>query len=229
MQLTNFAKKTNNTFINNATEIMGVYEFIGVLLTAVSITVGCVVWLMKRSFKAGELTLRLDSVENKTQHANCKEHHEDITAVKSDIRSIKNDVVMIKSLLTMKYSEAPKLFSIKHSPRQLNKKGEKLLEEIKGLEFLQENKKMLFSAIDKFAPKTALDVENASLGICVDCAQTDIFNKFKNYIYNAPSYIIKDSNGNETLYDLTIPDICFVLSIPLRDMYLHEHHDIIVD
>ena len=41
--------------------------------------------------------------------------------------------------------------------------------------------------------------------------------------------MIKDTNGKEKSYDLSIPDICFVLSLPLRDMYLKDHPKIITD
>ena len=53
-----------------------------------------------------------------------------------------------------------------------------------------------------------------------------MFNGFKDFIYNSPSYMIKDANGEKRRYDLSIPDICFVLSLPLRDMYLEAHPEI---
>lgn len=94
---------------------------------------------------------------------------------------------------------------------------------------MEEHKYFLFNQIDAYAPKTALDVENAANAACVACVESDIFNRFKNFIYNSPSYMIKDTNGNEKSYDLSIPDICFVLSLPLRDMYLKDHPSIITD
>lgn len=41
--------------------------------------------------------------------------------------------------------------------------------------------------------------------------------------------MIKDANGQEKPYDLAITDVCFVLSLPLRDMYLKEHPQIVVE
>ena len=129
-------------------------------------------------------------------------------------------------MLVMKHKEAASVFSIKHSPRQLNEAGRRLFAEIGGRRFLEEHRAFLFSAIEGYAPKTALDVENAAHGACLACADKDIFNGFKDFIYNSPSYIIKDANGEERRYDLSIPDICFVLSLPLRDMYLKAHPEI---
>ena len=43
---------------------------------------------------------------------------------------------------------------------------------------------------------------------------------------NAPAYKLKDAEGNEKMYDLSLPDVCFVLSLPLRDMYLAAHSEI---
>lgn len=46
------------------------------------------------------------------------------------------------------------------------------------------------------------------------------------YVYNAPSITVKGVNGEEVSHDLTLQDVCFALSIPLRDMYLKEHPEI---
>lgn len=39
-------------------------------------------------------------------------------------------------------------------------------------------------------------------------------------------YRIKDENGVERDYDLSLSDVCFVLSLPLRDMYLEAHPEL---
>ena len=38
-----------------------------------------------------------------------------------------------------------------------------------------------------------------------------------------------DKEGNEKTYEVNLADICFILSIPLRDMYLKEHPEIMAD
>ena len=159
-------------------------------------------------------------------NSNCQSHENDISTLKQDLKDIKSDIVTIKSLLVIKHKNAADLFSMKNSPRKLNENGEKLFSDIRGNDFLHENKDFLFAKIDEQQPKTALDVETAANFVCTANTDNDIFNRLKNYVYNSPTYTIKDKEGNERQYDIALSDICFVLSLPLRDMYLKEHKEI---
>mgnify|MGYP007122058034 CR=1 FL=1 len=47
-------------------------------------------------------------------------------------------------------------------------------------------------------------------------ADTDSFNTLKDYVYNAPAIDMPDGEK----YELGLGDVCYILSIPLRDMYL---------
>ena len=71
-------------------------------------------------------------------------------------------------------------------------------------------------------PKTELDVENASNFACSAFTDNDIFNNIKDFVYNAPYLNIVDENGENKSYDITLGDVCYILSLPLRDMYLEE-------
>lgn len=117
--------------------------------------------------------------------------------------------------------------SQKHSPRILNENGEKLFNEVNGQDFLNENKNFLFGEIDVFEPKTALDVENISFNILRLKSTDERFNSIKNFVYNAPTREMVDSEGNTQKKDVTLDMVLFVLSIPLRDMYLAEHPEIL--
>nr|DAK82008.1 MAG TPA: hypothetical protein [Caudoviricetes sp.] len=205
---------------------MTILEAIGIGVGAVATVLAGVWFIVNKAFGVGRFSHRMEEVDKRTSHAACDMHERAIGDIKDDIRIVKADVESIKSLLVMKHKEAASVFSIKHSPRQLNEAGRRLFAEIGGRRFLEEHRAFLFSAIEGYAPKTALDVENAAHGACLACADKDIFNGFKDFIYNSPSYIIKDANGEERRYDLSIPDICFVLSLPLRDMYLKAHPEI---
>jgi archaellum component FlaC len=158
----------------------------------------------------------------------------DIGSVKSELNSVKNDITFVKneltkvtSLLSIKYKDAAPLFALKNSPRKLNDFGELVLKDIKGIDFLQTNKDFFFAQINAVSPKTAYDVENVAHTVCLISIDNEIFNGIKNFIYNSPSYTIKDEEGKERKYDLSLPDVCFVLSLPLRDMYLAEHPEIL--
>ena len=154
------------------------------------------------------VTNELSNINQKLNNLSCASHHDDITR--------------IKSILIHEYPISVNIFSSKSSPRILNDLGMDILESIHGEDFLRENKYTLFNYIDNTHPLVALDVEQAALMACTSLTRTPAFNDIKNYIYNAPS--IHLPNGQK--YDISINDACFILSIPLRDMYLSEHKEI---
>lgn len=151
----------------------------------------------------------------------------ELTSVKNDMISVKNELTKVTSLLSVKYKGTAPLFALKNSPHRLNEFGERVLEDAKGMDFLQANRDFFFAQIDAVAPKTAYDVENAAHTVCLTSIDNEIFNRLKNFVYNSPSYTIKDEEGKERKYDLSLPDVCFVLSLPLRDMYLAAHPEIV--
>lgn len=89
--------------------------------------------------------------------------------------------------------------------------------------FLAKNKERLFEYITGNKPLKALDVEQLSYAALMYYTGTEMFNEIKDYVYNAPSMTIEDGER----YDIALNDICFVLSIPLRDMYILENPSIV--
>lgn len=204
-------------------------EIIGACVGIVATVLGGVWFIVNKAFGVGRFSHRIDEVDKRTVNAACDLHSKDIEAMKIDMRTMRSDIVAIKSLLTMKHKDAASLFSIKNSPRQLNGIGKRVMDDMKGAEFLDAHKDFFFSLIDAYKPKTALDVENAAHAVCVASTDNDMFNGLKIFVYNSPSYIVKDANGQEKPYDLSLPDVCFILSLPLRDMYLKEHPEILTE
>ena len=127
-------------------------------------------------------------------------------------------LVEIYTFLGQKYPKHGLVFSQKQSPRVLNKLGKKIFDEIEGQKFLDENKDLLFEKIDESEPQTRLDVEILALQTLTILSSDSVFNKFKDYVYEAPAIDLEDGKK----YELAISDICFILSIPLRDMYISE-------
>lgn len=111
---------------------------------------------------------------------------------------------------------------MKYSPRKLNDMGEKLYSAIKGETFLNSHKDVLFDYITSHHPLVALDVEQLSRAACQSLVPTPAFNSLKNFVYNEPAWKLPDG----THYDITINDVCFVLGLRLRDMYLSSHPDL---
>lgn len=233
---------------------MNKIELIGIAIGIVATILGGVWFIFSKIFGIGRFMQRVEEMDKRTCNASCDVHAGDITEMKVDVKAVREDMVSVKSQLTvhdkdiesiksnlniasdnlakvtslllLKYKDASKLLSAKNSPRQLNELGSKIFADIKGEEFLKANKDFLFAQIDTYNPKTALDVENAANLVCAVSTADERFNRIKNFIYNSPSYKINDEEGNEKLYDLALSDVCFVLSIPLRDMYLEEHTEI---
>lgn len=140
-----------------------------------------------------------------------------------NIETILNDhnerFVRIETTLMLKHKNIDGVFTQRHSQKSLNTLGEKIFNEMDGTSFLNENKAALYSEIDKRHPKAALDVELfASIALAV-CKDEDFFIPIKNYVYNCP-YI--ETEGGHKI-DMTIETACYLLSFPLRDMYLEDH------
>ena len=151
---------------------------------------------------------------------------DDLQGVKDDLQGVKNDIISIKAVLISNFPNAEKIFSMKHSPLRLNEIGERVFNEINGAKFLEENKDFFLSQIEQKAPKTALDVEQTAKLTCTINTDNDIFNDIKNYVYNAPSLQLTNEEGKKQTYNISMYDICFILSLPLRDMYLEAHPEL---
>ncbi|OAV67610.1 hypothetical protein Barb4_02405 [Bacteroidales bacterium Barb4] len=146
----------------------------------------------------------ISHLKNSISHLPCASHNEDL--------------LKIKSILIQKFPSAAIVLSMKASPRQLNELGLKLFNDIDGNSFLQENKDDLFKFITESKPLTKLDVEQTANAACLSLVTTPAFNKLKDYVYDASP--LKTADGEK--YEIALSDICFVLGLPLRDMYLEE-------
>lgn len=141
------------------------------------------------------------------------------------VDSIQGDVTTLKEHFGPKDDELFKKLSMKKSPRILNKNGESIYKIINGEAFLSENKNLLLSKIAGKNPITMLDVEMDARDVCIELQSNPIFNNIKNIVYDHPEITIKDENGQDVQHSITMADVHFVLSIPLRDMYLAIHKD----
>ena len=132
-----------------------------------------------------------------------------------------SEIENIKLLLASKYKDTPLWLSVKHSPRVLTPVSQKIFKEICGDEFLRANRNVFFSYIDNKKPATALQVETYCVEACLSFSNTEIFKDIQNYVYTAP---LLEIEGRKV--EITLMDICYILAIPLRDMYLGEHKDL---
>lgn len=231
------------------------WELLATAIGIVATILGGVWLILGKIFGLGRYSQRVDELDKRTCNAACDVHDRDIYGMRDDVKAIRDDMASIKSLLALhdkeldsvrndvtamkgdltkvtsllaiKYKNAAPLFALKNSPRRLNDFGLRVLDDANGMDFLQANKDFFFAQIDACFPKTAYDVENAAHTVCLTSTDNEVFNGLKNFVYNSPSYDIKDDEGKDKKYDLSLPDLCFVLSIPLRDMYLTAHPEIV--
>lgn len=198
-----------------------------VLVVIVSIAV--TIWLCKLYFgrfvpaekKANDADTKLkdlDTVTTKISNLPCGKHE-------GMFEKIMEAITEIRTFLMIKNPKTAALFSHKHSPRKLNTEGENLFNEISGQKFIDDNIDYLVKEIEEKNPKTALDVENLALQVLYDNLDKDFFNNIKIWVYNCPTkkYII---DGEEKEYVITMDDVCFILSLPLRDRYLEIHPEL---
>ena len=162
-------------------------------------------------------------VEEKTRHANCTNNAGNIRELKSDIKDINIEVTDIRVAMARGVEGK---FGRKKSPKVLTELGEKIFADIDGAEFLRANKEALFARLDKEQLKTALDVQIMSYWVCISLSKEDVFNSIKSYIYNCPELDMENAEGRMEKHELTLSDVCSILSLPLRDMYLEAHPEI---
>lgn len=203
------------------------WELISAVVAIIATIIGGIWFISRKIYHLGRIFQRFEDLNTRTRNANCDSHSKDIKEMKTIFSSHDEDIKTIKEFLLITNKKASVLFSVKNSPRQLNEIGNKVFAEMQGEDFLNQNKEYLFSQIDGYNPKTALDVENSAHAVCMTSVDKEIFNGLKNFVYNSPSYKIIDREGKERMYDLAMSDICFILSLPLRDMYLEIHPEIL--
>lgn len=174
-----------------------------------------IVWVTARFYYT-----RFRKVETDLKALPCESHNQLINAIKDDVKSIKD-------YLVTKDQRATNVFGMKRSPRVLNESGKEVYNIIGGDEFLTANKQLLFDRLANKSPRTALDVELSAKEVCIELLSNPIFDRIKDTVYNAPAIKLKRPDGSIEEYGFTLADVCFVLSIPLRDMYLKEHTDIL--
>lgn len=212
----------------------GSFSFVFFTLTLISwviykVTVFVTVWKIKKEEmnKLNDKVVALDTsvsrIEDKTKHANCANNADNIRELKSDIKDINIEVTDIRVAMARGVEGK---FGRKKSPKVLTELGEKIFADIDGAEFLRANKEALFARLDKELPKTALDVQMMAYWACISISKEDVFNSIKSYIYNCPELDMENAEGRVEKHELTLSDVCSILSLPLRDMYLEAHPEI---
>lgn len=196
---------------------MNTFEIISLVGGAVVSVITGIWVLFQFVFKLGETKRHLEDFEVNT-NKNFEKIDGRISRIEDTLEDHTVALVQVFAFLGQKYPRRGSMFLQKSSPRKLTALGMRIFDEVGGDAFLSENKDILFEYIDKEEPKTKLDVEMLAYRALMAVSSDDTFNKIKDYLYEAPA--IDSDNGSK--YELTISDVCLILSIPLRDMYIKE-------
>lgn len=218
------------------TEIASNWKIIAAVISAVAAVLGGMWFMLRKAFNNGVNAKTLEDIVDKVNTLPCVERKDEIKETKrrldsidTSLKGIDRTLVLVQNWIMKTDTTMIDSFSInnqpaqKNSPKALNDLGFEILKTVDGVKFLEEHKDLFFKLIDELKPKTALDVEQFSYRVCFISTDDDIFNPLKNCIYNASAIKVKDRDGKDADYIIDLSNMCYVLSIPLRDMYLKEH------
>jgi len=162
------------------------------IITLVQIIIAGIVAFATASYKFGKLEQRIDHLE------------EDNKDEKKELRELGKSVAEIKGQLSV---NNPAAYVQRKSPVTMNERGEKLLKDSGGDDFISSNKNELFEKIKTIGYKTAYDVQENTKIVINSYKNDERFIKLKDYAFKEG-------------VDLEI--ITLVLAIRLRDLFLQE-------
>ena len=121
--------------------------------------------------------------------------------------------------LTTKVAPSPEATAIK----RLNRNGNIITEKFALDDFFHSNKNWLIGEVEKFNPKSALDVEMCSMAALRIASDDDRFIDLKYAIYFSPTLDLYASELISKKVEITLDDVLYVLSISLRDASIAKH------
>lgn len=180
----------------------------------------------KQEEKFNNLQKTLNREFRKSMALNIKSFRRRTDTQAKQIASIQSDIKDLIKVLGDKDPELYKLFAMKKSPLNLTPTGLEVFDIVKGQQFIDENKDLLMKKLEERQPRTALDVEIGARLVCLDLLSEPIFDRIKNIVYNHPALKITTDEGKMIDYAFSISDVCYILSFPIRDLYLDLHPEL---
>lgn len=171
--------------------------------------------------RVGKVEVRLERVEVRLEKV-----EERLGRVEVRLDSHDDKLAQIIYILTKKYPKSTEQLAPKNSPRKLSDIGTRLYEESGARDVLEANMELFIDKLTRKNLTTALDVEEASYEVLLSNIELPLFKPLKDWVYNCPDWRLDTGEGMKP-YSIEMYDVCFVMSIPLRDEYLSRHPDII--
>lgn len=193
----------------NAIEIIGIVA--GIMVTSIIAILGGMRYMLNQSFQKGADTANANSRIDKIEKEQTVRSFE-IDVIKRWI--IKRDVKMVDG------------FAPKNSPRQLNDLGRTIIEVSGAALILTSIGNKMLTQMEEKIIKTAFDAETEAYFVMLGNENDDAYIPLKNYIYNQPSSVTVNVNGEDITTEISYDAIVRATSIALRDMYLDKHPEI---
>ncbi len=219
------------TVFNITKDMFGIS--VAILVMVAICAVALISWLFIYYFRIRDRFNQLPCDGHKTlieaHHADMAKQADKLDHICEKVSTTAGQMDILMRIVAEKRGVIPRdgeALSLKQSPRRLNGNGLRIYEAINGKQFIESNRDFLFEAVTKLAPKTPLDVEMSSLAALRISSDDTRFNKIKNWVYEAPMMDFVDADGKEYKKDITLDNVLYVLSLPLRDLYLSAHPEI---
>ena len=221
-----------------STALSTIFGSYAAAVAIIAVGIGMLIWKVSAAIKG--INDKVDGIKDLP----CREHTEQLNSHKEHFANTEKTLSSLEAKLDLLvrlmpqtssrgveplFSDDVPRLSQKHSPKVLNENG-KFVEKTFGCrEFLSDNAEWLLSEVAKFNPKTALDVELYSLAALRIASLDDRFNSLKDKIYTSPAIALSaGEDGKKREVEISLEDVLFVISLPLRDLYLERHPEISV-
>lgn len=204
------------------------------LPAAVTFIIICLTALIFLVWWASKMWHKLKSLPCNNHESSISKHTDKIDEVSITLGEIRGQLNILIRLLPQNFNpqkesilsvDAPVLAQ-KHSPKILNDNGRKIEALFGCKQFLKDNASWLIAEVEKFSPQTALDVETFSMSALRVASFDERFNNLKDKIYHSATIELALSDGQTKNVEITLDDVLFVISLPLRDLYMAAHPEI---
>ena len=180
-----------------------------IVLIAVILTVLFCKWYYGRFVPTER---KADDGQQQLQKLPCQKHEAELSSIQGFLRA--------------RYPVAFEPYDQRKNPRSLNEEGERLFNDMGGAGFLETHGPRLLNRMAEQHPKTPLDVEYEAQDALFYFFKDDMFNELKRWVYYSPMRKMT-IDGVEKDHEVTMEEVLFVLSLPLRDLYLELHPEIV--
>lgn len=149
--------------------------------------------------------------------------HSKVGGIDKKINLLLLSVTKISTHLITSQGLAANIFEAK-SPIELTELGVKILNEVGGKKYIDENANDLIAEIESRSPKSGLDVQTYSNAVLTYKTSEDGFTHIKNYVFQNPVYdLVVDGKQGKVSVSVDIGMVTQIMGIYLRNKYFEKY------